>query len=168
MAENEPTPPGEPESPPQEEQPKIIIDDDWKTQAQAEKQKLAEQAEQAAEAGGAEGAEGAGGPRELPPASFATLVSSIVTQAFMSLGGVEDPRTKRRYVDLDLAKHHIDTLVVLDEKTKGNVSDDEKRLLDQGIYECRMQYVNIAQRVASMPGPGAAPPGPAAPGAPGG
>jgi hypothetical protein len=160
MAENEPTQPGEadsqpqPDQPQQSDQPKIIVDDDWKTQAQAEKQKLAAEAE--AEAEGAEGAQpaGAGGQRELPPASFVTLISSIVTQAFMSLGGVEDPRTKKRYVDLDVAKHHIDTLVVLEEKTKGNLTDDEKQMLDQGLYECRMQYVNIAQRVAGMPGAG--------------
>jgi len=151
MAENEQSQGEKPE-----EKPKIIVDDDWKAQAQAEKEKLAEEVEKeapGAPGAGAAGAAGRGGPRELPPASLTTLISSLVTQAFLALGGMEDPKTKRRYVDLDLAKHHIDTLVVLEEKTKGNLTDEEKRLLNQGLYECRMQYVNIAQRVTTAPGP---------------
>ena len=136
-----------------EEKPKIIVDDDWKAQAQAEKEKLAQQVEAAKSAGaaqpGAAGAEGAAakGARELPPASFTTLVSSLVTQVFLALGGYEDPKTKRRYVDLDLARHHIDTLTVLEEKTRGNLTEDEKKLLDKALYETRMQYVQLAQRL---------------------
>ena len=63
---------------------------------------------------------------------------------------MEDPKTKRRYVDLDLAKHHIDILGLLEEKTKGNLTDEEKKLLDQALYEVRMQYVQIAQRATRM------------------
>ncbi len=121
-----------------EDKPKIIVDDDWKQQAQAEKEKLSEEAEH-------EGA--AGGPRELPPANFTTLVGSMVTQIYMSLGGYQDPKTKQRYVDLEVAKHYIDTLSMLEEKTKGNLSEEEKKLLDQALYESRIQYVQIAQRV---------------------
>jgi hypothetical protein len=158
MAENEQAESGASQAP--QEKPKIIVDDDWKAQAQAEKEKLAKEAAEATAKGGAAGgATGtARGPRQLPPASFATLVNSLVTQTFLALGGMEDPRTKRRYVDLDLAKHHIDTLAVLEEKTKGNLSEEEAKMLDQGLYECRMQYVNIAQRVtttaANPPGQG--------------
>ncbi|MBI5725856.1 MAG: DUF1844 domain-containing protein [Planctomycetes bacterium] len=146
-----------------EDEKKIIVDDDWKAQAKAEKEKLAKQAESpgnkpaagpAGPAGkpgsGAQPAAGAEEPRQLPPASFNTLVSSLVTQVFMALGGYEDPRTKKRYVDLDLAKHYIDTLVVLEQKTKGNLTDEEKKLLDQVIYESRMQYVQLAQRAMQI------------------
>jgi hypothetical protein len=176
MAENNQAP-GEPQK------PKIVIDDDWKAQARAEKERLAREAEQkkqqlaaagqapggvppgAAQAQPAAAAAGAptrqaaaakaGQARQLPPASFATHVNSVVTQTFMALGGMEDPRTKRRYVDLDLAKYHIDTLAVIEQKTKGNLTEDEKRLLDQGLYECRMQYVHVAQSVVDMTAPGA-------------
>ena len=130
---------------------KIVVDEDWKAQAEAEKQKLAEK-EKAAAAPAAtpaaapeEGGEAEGGERALPPASFATLVSSIVTQALFAVGAIEDPRTGRRYLDLGLAKHHIDTLAVLEEKTKGNLTDQEKRLLDAALYEIRMAYVQAAQ-----------------------
>jgi len=125
-----------------EEKPKIIVDDDWKAQAQAEKEKLADEVEKGpAEPPGAAGQR----PRELPPANFATLVGSLVTQILFALGGVEDPKTKRRYVDLALAKHHVDMLAVLEEKTKGNLTDDETKLLDRALYETRMQYVQVAQ-----------------------
>ena len=152
MAESEPDKQDDkPQDP--DKAPHIIVDDDWKTQAQAEKERLAKEVEgqeAGAPAAGAEGAPGQRptGPRELPPASFSTLVTSLATQVFMSLGGVEDPRTKRRLVDLALARHHIDTLSVLEEKTKGNLTDDEKKLLDRALYETRMQYVQIAQRVS--------------------
>ena len=136
--------------PKDQEKPKIVVDDDWKAQAQAEKEKLAKEAEAgtSAAAPAAPGAETATGrARELPPADFSTLVSSLVTQIFLALGGLEDPKTKRRYVDLSLARHHIDTLSVLEEKTRGNLTDEEKKLLDKALYETRMQYVQLAQRL---------------------
>ena len=133
-----------------EEKPKIVVDDDWK--AQAEKERLgkeADAAKSAAPAGpGAPAAEAAAGRgRELPQADFSTLVSTLVTQIFLALGGLEDPKTKKRYVDLALARHHIDTLSVLEEKTRGNLTEDEKKLLDKALYETRMHYVQLAQRL---------------------
>lgn len=118
------------------DKPKIIVDEDWKAQAQAEKDRLVEQEEQAEQAGPA---------GELPPATFATMVSGIVTQILFALGGIADPRTGKRYLDLALAKHHIDTLSMLDEKTKGNLTEEEKKMLDQALYECRMHYVRMVQ-----------------------
>ncbi len=137
-------------TPEDKEKSKIIVDDDWKNQAQAEKEKLAQQVEQPAAAAGETAQQEEGGERKLPPANFATLVSSLVTQIFFALGGIEDPQTGKRYLDLPLAKHHIDMLAVIDEKTKGNLTENEKKLLDQALYECRMQYVQLAQRVSQM------------------
>ena len=116
--------------------PKIVVDEDWKSQAEAEKQKLAEQEQ----SGGADQV-----PAEMPPASFDTLISGLVTQILFALGAIEDPQTKRRYRNLALAKHHIDTLAVLEEKTSGNLTDEEKQLLDNALYEVRMRYVQMAQ-----------------------
>lgn len=131
-----------------QEEPKIVVDEDWKAQAEAEKQRLAEAEETAGEAGAAAAP---GEPRELPPASFATLVSSQVTQILFALGAFADPQG-RRYRNMDLAKHHIDTLAVLEEKTKGNLTGEEKQLLDNALYEVRMAYVQAAQGPV---GPGA-------------
>jgi len=132
-----------------QEKPKIVVDDDWKAQAQADKEKLAEAAE--GEAGPGQAA-GPRGQRELPPASFLTLVNSLAVQTMLALGGLQDRKTKRIMVDMDLAKHHIDTLSVLEAKSRGNLTDEEKKALDQALYETRMAYVQIAQQVTGMKG----------------
>lgn len=151
----------------QNKQPALHIDTDWKKQAQEEKRKMAEQesAKQAAAAqegqsargssaagaqrtaGGAGGAGGAGdkGLRELPPASFGMLVQSILTQVLFHLGELPS-RGGEPVLNLDMAKHQIDTLNVLEEKTRGNLSGDEQRLLDAALYEARMRYVSVAQQ----------------------
>jgi hypothetical protein len=141
-----------------EETPSLHIDTDWKKQAQEEKRRLAEQEKAKAETpkpaaapgaapGGAAprptGARGAGGARELPPPSFSALVQSIVTQILFYLGDLTTRGTEPT-INLDMAKHQIDILGILEEKTKGNLSDDEKHLLDAALYETRMRYVNVA------------------------
>ena len=138
---------------PDKEEPRIIRDDDWKAEAQAEKERLdaelkaQKQAAQETPAGEAPGQPAEGEQRRLPPASFPVLVSSLATQALLALGGMEDRKTKKRLVDFELAKHHIDTLAVLEEKTKGNLSDDEAKLLENALYQTRMQYVELAQHI---------------------
>ncbi|MBT3199780.1 MAG: DUF1844 domain-containing protein [Phycisphaerales bacterium] len=146
------------------EEPKIIVDDDWKQQAQAEKQKLAEEAE--AQPAGAETPDGAapgpdGQERQIPPANFTTLVSSLATQAMMALGAFQDPGSEKVMVDLELAKHHIDTIKVLEEKTKGNLDEEEAKLVEQAAYQVQMLFVQVLQHVSGQPGdqqaPGEAP-----------
>ncbi|MEO0586433.1 MAG: DUF1844 domain-containing protein [Planctomycetota bacterium] len=142
-----------------EETPKIQIDSDWKAQAQAEKAKLAEQDKKAAEAG----PDAAGGmPGQLPPASFETLVSTLATQAVYALGGVQDPQTGQRMVDLGLARHSIDLLGVLEEKTKGNLTEEQADMIAQTVYELRNHYVQIgnAARAQAAADPAAGAPGP--------
>jgi hypothetical protein len=137
--------------------PRIHVDDDWKRQAQAEKERLAREAEAAAAAppprgpsGPAAGAEaGAGqgqprGGRRMPPATFVSLVQALATQAALFLSDQHDPETGQPMQHLGLAKHNIDLLAVLEEKTKGNLADDEKAMLDRLLYELRMAYVSAA------------------------
>ena len=120
---------------------KIHVDSDWKKEAEAEKQRLAREAETAEPPDAGEpGADGQG----LPPASFASLVQMLATQAAIFLSDERDPETGRSMRHLDLAKHNIDLLGVLEAKTKGNLADDEKRLLDHLLYELRMVYVRAA------------------------
>lgn len=139
-----------------EEQPSLHIDTDWKKQAQDEKRRLAEQeqkkvAEAAASAGPSPAAAGPrGGPaggragREMPPASFGALVNTLVTQALFYLGELA-PQGGEPVVNLDMAKHQIDTLNVLEQKTQGNLTEEEQKLLDTALYEVRMRYVNVAR-----------------------
>ncbi|KPK83626.1 MAG: hypothetical protein AMJ81_07725 [Phycisphaerae bacterium SM23_33] len=129
------------------EKPEIVVDEDWKVQAEAEKEKLAKQEQPSAPAGARRPGQAARPGREdrgLPPASFTSLVTSLVTQAFFALGSIEDPQTGQRFRDLDLAKFHIDTLSVLEEKSKGNLTPEEKQTLDNALYEVRMAYVRAA------------------------
>ena len=122
-------------------EPKIIIDDDWKQQARAEKEQLAQEEEKQQEKG----------VGELPPVSFTTLISSYVTQAMLALGLLEHPALNKRMVDLDLAKFNIDMLAVLEEKTKGNLSPEEKKMLDEALHQIRMAYVQLAGGQAAPP-----------------
>lgn len=133
----------------QDPSPILHVDDDWKAQAQAEKAKLAEK-EKAAKAQAAttdsagSGAASRPAPGQIPPADFTTLVSSIATQALFSMGAMPDPQTGQRYTNLDIARHHIDSLSVVEEKTKGNLSDEESKMLSATLYELRQSYVQIA------------------------
>jgi len=141
MADEKQQPEGKPEAniPPAGES-RIHVDSDWKKQAQAEKERLAREAEKPAPApAGAARAERAD---RMPEASFSTLVQTLATQAAFFMSSERDPRSGRSIQNLDLAKHHIDLLAVVEEKTKGNLSDEEKRLLDTILYELRVAYVS--------------------------
>ncbi len=128
----------------EEDAPKIIVDSDWKSQAQAEKAKLAE-AEAEAEAKGAQSGQG-----QLPPADFRTMVGMLATQAVMYLGGMVHPETGGAVVDLEYSKHSIDLLGVLEEKTKGNLSEEEASELSGALNELRMRWVEISKMVAEQ------------------
>lgn len=131
--------------------PKLQIDDDWKSQAQQEKERLAEQVDHADDAGPE------GGP--LPPADFRVLVNMLAMQALMGLGGMREPGGGMIPPNPELAKMHIDLLEVLEVKTKGNVTDEEKRALETTLYHLRLGYVQLM----SAPPPGEMPRAPRKP-----
>lgn len=122
----------------QHNEPKLIIDSDWKSQAEAERQKLAQQAQQKAE----QAAE-----QELPPADIMGIVQILATQALLYMGAFPDPQTGRAMVAMDLAKFHVDLLGTLEEKTKGNLTDEEQEVVTQTAHELRLQYVEVNKAV---------------------
>ena len=77
------------------------------------------------------------------PASFASFLMSIASNAAASLGMMEHPVTRKREVDLELGKHWIDVLGMLQKKTAGNVTSQEKRMLEGLLSDLRMQYVSL-------------------------
>lgn len=115
-----------------QENPKLIIDDDWKERVQAEKA-AASQPQATAKADE---------QPKVPPASFATLIHSLTAQTLSALGQLPDTDGQPK-VHLDLAKHLIDTLGLIEEKTKGNLTPDESELLSQVLYELRMLFVHV-------------------------
>ena len=131
-----------------DEPKKIIIDEDWKQQAQREKEVLAAQEEQQREKEAAEGP-AAGGP--LPQGNFAALVSMLTTQALFALGLIRVRGEEEHPPDLEMARYNIDMLEMLSEKTKGNLTPEEQQMLKNTLSDLRMGFVSVANQLASQP-----------------
>ena len=137
-----------------DETPKLHIDSDWKAEAQAEKERLAADAAKKTEAAGT-----APAPGEMPPADFKSLMGLLASQAIMGLGAYTDPDSGGVVVDLPGAKFAIDLLGVLEEKTAGNLSEEETSEINKVVTELRSRFVQIAQIVAQQGQPGGQPGG---------
>ncbi|MBI1189642.1 MAG: DUF1844 domain-containing protein [Tepidisphaera sp.] len=119
------------------EAPKLIIDSDWKSQAQAEKERL--------DAKAAEAGKKSQVPQEL---KFDDLVGLLASQAMSYMGYFPDPQTGKAMVALDYAKLHIDLLGVLEEKTKNNLSPEEQESLGKTLMQLREDFVHLTKAVA--------------------
>ena len=120
-----------------EEEKKIIIDEDWKARAQREKEELEKQQEQPAE-------------REhvaLPPADLTGLISMLAAQAFFALGLIRSEADKDKEIkpDLEIARYHIDMLAMLQDKCRGNLTDEEEKLFSSTLSQLRMAYVHLSK-----------------------
>jgi hypothetical protein len=92
----------------------------------------------------------------IPPATFEFLTISIKTQTEMSLGLYHFGDEKDRPApDLRVAQHSIDVLAMLAEKTKGNLTLEEQRLIENSITELRFRYVQVAQSLTEQAPPAA-------------
>ena len=86
---------------------------------------------------------------EAPQVTFITFVISLIHTAAHHLGDVADPATgQRSEVTLPAAQQIIDILALLEEKTKGNLTAEERQLLEQALYELRLRFVEVAQSAA--------------------
>lgn len=150
------------------EEPKLIIDSDWKAQAQAEKDRLAKKtapASPAAPAPSSPAAPGAAAPAapgapdaaaaaqgEAAPFAgdprFEELISFLVTNALSYMGVYPDPQTGQPVVSLEGAKIHIDMLAVLEEKTRGNLTEGESSTLSKVVSQLRLEFVELSKAVA--------------------
>ncbi len=124
---------------------KLHVDTDWKAEARAEKERLAKEEQAKAERGET--------PRavELPKADFKALVGMLASQAILGLGAMGDPKSGRVVVDLPGARFSIDLLTMLEQMTKGNLTDEEAKELSQILAELRCRFVQISQLVAQQP-----------------
>ncbi len=119
---------------PDDRPPLIQSDDDWKAQAAREKEELQQSAREKAEKEPV-------GP--MPEASFTSLVAGLRAQGLIALGLIEDPLTGQARPDRDQAKYLIDTLGILDAKTAGHLTAEEKAFLDAALYELRMNFLRM-------------------------
>jgi hypothetical protein len=76
-----------------------------------------------------------------PPATFDFLIHTLFTQALMALGRIPNPITKQSHRNVATARHFIDTLAMLEAKTRGNLDLEESRLLEEIQHQLRTLYL---------------------------
>ncbi len=77
----------------------------------------------------------------LPEINFPSFIFSLSSTALFHLGELPDPQTHEKKKDVPLAKHAIDTIAMLKEKTKGNLTGEEEKLMDTVLADLRLRYV---------------------------
>ena len=119
------------------------VDESWKEEARREKERLAKEAPEESPDAKEAGAR-ARRYASLKP-SFEMIVTNYAIQALIAMGEIANPVTRKQERDIDQAKHAIDLLGILEVKTKGNLTDEEKAHLDGTLYDLRMRYVQMMQ-----------------------
>lgn len=131
------------------EEPKFNVDEGWKSQVEKEKEQLRQASESETssddELTSDVGESSDDEKVELPPASFLGLLSMLGSQAMSALGVIPDFSTGKPNVNRPLAKHCIDMIGILQEKTKNNLSDDEAAHVRDALHQLRMIFVSTAQ-----------------------
>ena len=82
----------------------------------------------------------------MPEVTFPAFVMSLNTSALYHLGEIADPQTGKKIVQHDLARHAIDTLVLIQNKTKGNLTPDEEELLKNILYDIKIRFVKAVRK----------------------
>jgi hypothetical protein len=82
----------------------------------------------------------------MPEVTFPAFILSLNTSALYHLGEIGDPVTGKKIVDLDLARHAIDTMVLIQNKTKGNLTTEEGELLKNILYDIKLRFVKAAKK----------------------
>jgi len=90
---------------------------------------------------------GTSAPIQLPPADFSTLVGMLSSQAMVTLGVLPNPATGKPAAQLEFARHFIDLLGILEEKTKGNLESEEELALKNTIHQLRMIYLEQTKSI---------------------
>ena len=83
---------------------------------------------------------------EMPPITFTDFIVSLSSSVIYHFGDIPDPVTRKAEKNLIAAKQTIDILGIIEQKTKGNLDENEKRLMDAILFELRMRYVKEAEK----------------------
>ncbi len=81
----------------------------------------------------------------LPEADFTSLIFSLSTTALFHMGDIPDPETGKKTVDLSLSKHAIDTISMLQEKTTGNLTEEENKFTESVLADLRWRFVKASK-----------------------
>ncbi len=82
---------------------------------------------------------------QLPLLNFATFIFSLNSSALVHLGMLEEPATGKKHTNLSLAKQTIDILGMMEDKTRGNLMDDEEKMLKNILYDLRIHYIKLKE-----------------------
>lgn len=124
------------------EEKKIIVDENWKDQVEAEKAAYAKESD----AGRAKDPKA----QDVPPASFEMLVSTFASEALIALGQIPNPVNNEYTISFEHARYTIDMLQVMEDKTKGNLSTQEAAMLESLLHQLRMAFVSLQGQVAEQ------------------
>lgn len=130
--------------------PKIIVDEGWKSQVEREQEAWRNSPSGDLPVKNASNSR-IGDQPPLPPVSFGLLVSTFATQALTCLGILPDPATGNSTINRPLAKHFIDLLAILEEKTAGNLTEIEANQIRDGLHQLRMIFVAIPKTTVVPP-----------------
>jgi len=108
------------------------VDESWKDSAEKEKHNTIKEHEH---------------EMHIPEANFGFFATTLGLQASISLGDIPNPSTNKKEENLDQAKYIIDTLEMLKDKTKNNLSKEESELLESILYDLRLRYVSKKERI---------------------
>lgn len=135
---------------------KLEVDEDWKSQVEREKESI--RSKSTAGAGEepeshqsetrqakTDSPEAEAESRELPPASLIILISSLATQAMASMGQLLDDDGKPMPKNLKFAKHFIDLIAVIEDKSRNNLTNEENTFLSSTLHHLRMQFVEASR-----------------------
>ena len=81
----------------------------------------------------------------LPEVNFNSLIFSLSSSALLHLGEIADPQSGEKKIDIALAKHTIDIIAMLKEKTQGNLTEEEEKFLESILTDLRLRYVKAAE-----------------------
>jgi hypothetical protein len=124
---------------------KIIIDEDWKSQVEAERAEAAKAKPATTETPAVTGKDSAKeSDPPMPPASFEMLLTTLATEALVALGQVPHPVTGKMEAHRNQAKFLIDTVDVLRQKTAGNLTTSEQQVIDSLLHQMRLVFVQTA------------------------
>lgn len=122
--------------PDEQDPPKLIVDDDWKSEAKREKEQIAAKAAESQQKKD---------EAKNRPIEFADVVRMFASQAALYLGLIPDPQTKQAMLAPDMAAINIDMLAILEEKTRGNLDEKEAEELSQTVKELRAVFVETTK-----------------------
>ena len=126
-------------------EPEKKIDESWKNSVEKEKVHIFGQDNPEEEAK-SESQSPAGSEEDAPQLDFANYVASLGFQALVFMGEIPNPITNETQKNLPQSKFLIDTLLLLRDKTKGNLTDQEDKLLNGSIYELQMKFIEVLQK----------------------